>query len=117
MGSPWIRKKRTAAQPLVSYRESKRGRKKVRSTAQRRLIVDTFGLDVQVEPDDAASARATIAAGTVFGLANAEQRIGPRLDRDGVEALLHRSGMADQMKFLMLWDDWESGRRGRQAKP
>jgi hypothetical protein len=31
--------------------------------------------------------------------------------------MLQRSGMTDQMKFLELWDDWESGKRGRQAKP
>jgi hypothetical protein len=75
--------------------------------------VDTFD---KVDLDQV-RARATIAAGTVFGLANAEQRIGPRLDREGVENMLRRSGMADQMKFLKLWDDWESGRRGRQANP
>ena len=62
-------------------------------------------------------ARASIAAATVFGLADADQRIGPRLDREGVEMLLQRSGMADQMKLLELWDVWESGKRGRQATP
>lgn len=75
--------------------------------------VDTFD---KVEMDEV-RARAVIAAGTVFGLANAPQRIGPRLDREGVESMLRRSGMADQMKFLQLWDDWESGRRGRRANP
>lgn len=66
---------------------------------------------------DQVRARAALAASTAFGLADAEQRIGPRLDRDGVEDMLRRSGMADQMKFLKLWDDWESGQRGRQASP
>lgn len=73
--------------------------------------VDTFD---KVDMDQVRS-RATIAAATVFGLANAEQRIGLRLDRAGVETMLHRSGLVDQMKFLDLWDDWESGKRGRQA--
>lgn len=62
-------------------------------------------------------ARAAIAGATIFGLANAERRIGPRLDREGVENMLRRSGMAEQMKFLELWDDWESGQRGRRAAP
>jgi len=75
--------------------------------------VDTFD---KVDMDQVRS-RATIAAATVFGLANADQRIGPRLDREGVDTMLHRSGLADQMKFLELWDDWESGKRGRQANP
>jgi Zn-dependent M28 family amino/carboxypeptidase len=75
--------------------------------------VDTFDRVDMVQ----VRARAVVAAGTVYGLANAEQRIGPRLDREGVESLLRRSGMADQMKFLELWDDWESGKRGRQADP
>jgi hypothetical protein len=75
--------------------------------------VDTFD---KVDMDQV-RARASIAAATVFGLANADQRIGPRLDRAGVEAVLRRSGLAEQMKFLELWDDWESGKRGRQANP
>lgn len=75
--------------------------------------VDTFD---KVDLDQV-RARASFAAAAAFGLADAEQRIGPRLDRKGVEDMLRRSGMADQMKFLKLWDDWESGRRGRQAEP
>lgn len=75
--------------------------------------VDTFD---KVDLDQV-RARAAVAASTAFGLANAAQRIGPRLDRAGVETMLRRSGMADQMRFLRLWDDWESGRRGRQASP
>lgn len=75
--------------------------------------VDTFD---KVDMDQVRQ-RATIAAATVFGIANAQQRIGQRLDREGVETMLHRSGLADQMKFLELWDDWESGTRGRQASP
>lgn len=66
---------------------------------------------------DLVRSRGAVAAATIFGLANADQRIGPRLDRDGVETMLLRSGMADQMKFLELWDDWKSGKRGRQASP
>lgn len=60
-------------------------------------------------------ARTRIAAATTFGLAQLPGRIGPRLDRAGVEAMLKRSRLDDQMKFLRLWDDWESGVRGRQA--
>jgi Zn-dependent M28 family amino/carboxypeptidase len=75
--------------------------------------VDTFD---KVDMDQV-RARAEIAAATVFGLANADHRIGPRLDREGVENMLRRSGLVEQMKFLKLWDDWESGKRGRQANP
>jgi len=75
--------------------------------------VDTFD---KVDMDQV-RARAQIAAATILGLADLDRRIGPRLDRDGVEKMLQRSGMADQMKFLQLWDDWESGERGRQASP
>lgn len=61
-------------------------------------------------------ANTRVAAATVFGIADSEDGIGERLDRDAVGAILRRTGLAAQMKFLGLWDDWESGERGRQKK-
>ena len=61
-------------------------------------------------------ANTRVAAATVFGIAQSADGIGRRLDREGVGAMLKRSGLEAQMKFLGLWDDWESGNRGRRKE-
>jgi Zn-dependent M28 family amino/carboxypeptidase len=58
--------------------------------------------------------RAQIAALTVLGIANLPEKLGKRLSREEVGYLLDDTGIDDQMKFLRLWDQWESGERGRQ---
>ena len=64
---------------------------------------------------DVAQARrnAAIAAVAVTGIANAPARLGSRQTRAEVAKLLQRTGLADQMKTYSLWEDWESGKRGR----
>ncbi len=70
---------------------------------------DTFD-KVDIEQ---ARRNAAVAAVAVAGIANAPGRLGPRQSRAEVEALLEKSGLAAQMKTYSLWDDWKSGKRGR----
>lgn len=49
-----------------------------------------------------------------FGLANLPQKIGPRLTRSQIEQSIRDSGSVEMMKSAGSWDDWVSGRRGRQ---
>ncbi len=58
--------------------------------------------------------RAQIAALTVLGIANLPEKLGKRLSREEVGHLLEDTGVDDQMKFLRLWEQWESGARGRE---
>jgi hypothetical protein len=58
--------------------------------------------------------RAQVAALTVLGIANLPQKLGKRLSREEVGYLLDDAGIDDQMKFLHLWNQWESGERGRE---
>src|SRR5688500_17053743 len=60
-----------------------------------------------------ASQNAAVAAVAVLGIANAPTRLAPRQSRAEVEKLLAKSGLAQQMKTYSLWEDWESGKRGR----
>lgn len=60
---------------------------------------------------------AAIAAVTVSGLANAPAPIGRRQSREEIAAVLTKWGLEAQMKTYGLWSDWESGRRGRSARP
>ena len=57
-----------------------------------------------------------VAAMTVvtYGMANAAERIGPRLTRAQIEKQLLDAHVDDQLKPLGIWADWESGKRGRQ---
>ena len=57
-----------------------------------------------------------IAAVTVFNVADRHERLGDRLTREQMEALMTSTQLDDQLKFLGLWTDWEMGRRGRQAE-
>ena len=56
---------------------------------------------------------AAIAAVAVSGVADAAEAPGPRQPRAEVARLLEKTGLERQMKTYGLWDDWESGRRGR----
>lgn len=57
---------------------------------------------------------AAYAAVTVVGIANRQDRLGPRQSREAIEALLEETGLDVQMKAFGMWEDWEAGRRGRQ---
>ena len=54
------------------------------------------------------------AAALTFAIADARERIGSRLNRDQIAATLHESKLDEEMKGFGIWDDWESGRRGRE---
>jgi carboxypeptidase Q len=54
------------------------------------------------------------AAALSFELANLSEKIGPRLTHDQIDQAI-RDTHSDQMfKAFGLWDDWTSGKRGRQ---
>jgi carboxypeptidase Q len=55
-----------------------------------------------------------MAAELVFELANAPGRIGPRYTRAQIEATLPETHLDEQMKGFGMWEDWESGTRGRK---
>ncbi len=55
-----------------------------------------------------------MAAELMVELANAPQRIGPRLTRAEIEATFKDTHLDDQMKGFGLWDDWQNGTRGRR---
>ena len=55
-----------------------------------------------------------IAAATVYGLANLPERLGKRFSRKEISRQLDSTGMDEQLKFLGLWEQWESGERGRE---
>ena len=55
-----------------------------------------------------------MAAELMVELANAPQRIGPRLTRTQIEATFKETHLDDQMKGFGLWDDWQNGTRGRK---
>jgi hypothetical protein len=50
----------------------------------------------------------------IFALANAETRVGPRLSRAQIEQTLHESHLDQEMKNMGIWDEWASGKRGRE---
>jgi len=47
-------------------------------------------------------------------LANVDQTIGPRLTHDQIEQTMRESKSVEMMKANGIWDDWVSGKRGRQ---
>ncbi len=55
-----------------------------------------------------------MAAELMVELANAPQRIGPRISRPQIEATFKDTHLDDQMKGFGLWDDWQNGTRGRK---
>lgn len=48
-----------------------------------------------------------------FGLANAKERVGPRLTRAQIDRILRDTHTDEQMKLLGFWSEWETGKRGR----
>jgi hypothetical protein len=54
------------------------------------------------------------AAALSIGLANLPERIGPRLTHDQIEQSIRDSNSMEMFKMFGLWDDWVSGKRGRQ---
>jgi carboxypeptidase Q len=47
-------------------------------------------------------------------LANLPEKIGPRLTHDQIEQTMRDSNSVEMMKADGIWDDWVSGKRGRQ---
>ncbi len=54
------------------------------------------------------------AAALSVGLANLPQKIGPRLTHDQIEQTMRDSNSVDMLRADGIWDDWVSGKRGRQ---
>jgi hypothetical protein len=49
-----------------------------------------------------------------FGMANTQERIGPRFTRPQIESILLRTHADEQLKALGIWSEWASKKRGRQ---
>ena len=58
-----------------------------------------------------------IMAATMLGIAQREKRLGTRLDRAGVEALIEETGFDAYLKSEGIWEDFQAGRRGRIPTP
>ncbi|HMB82824.1 MAG TPA: M20/M25/M40 family metallo-hydrolase [Terriglobales bacterium] len=54
------------------------------------------------------------AAELAFALANAADRIGPRLNRTQIEQTLHETHLDQELKDMGMWDEWANGKRGRE---
>ena len=54
------------------------------------------------------------AAVLAVGLANLPEKIGPRLTHDQIEQTMKDTNSIEMMKADGIWDDWVSGKRGRQ---
>ncbi|HUC28235.1 MAG TPA: M20/M25/M40 family metallo-hydrolase, partial [Candidatus Acidoferrum sp.] len=54
------------------------------------------------------------AAALAVGLANLPEKIGPRLSRAQIEQTILDTHSQQMFKDFGLWDDWVSGKRGRQ---
>ena len=54
------------------------------------------------------------AAALTIGLANLPQKIGPRLTHDQIDQTIRDTNSVELFKSFGLWDDWVSGKRGRQ---
>jgi len=57
---------------------------------------------------------AVLAAVTVWGIADRVEPIGKRQTRAEIESLMKETRLDQQLRTLGLWDDWQSGARGRQ---
>jgi carboxypeptidase Q len=53
------------------------------------------------------------AAAFTFGLANAPERVGPRLHHAQIEQTLHETQLDDLMKTFGMWQPWQEGKWGR----
>jgi carboxypeptidase Q len=49
-----------------------------------------------------------------FALANAAERIGPRMNRAQIEQTLHETHLDREMKDMGMWDEWANRKRGRE---
>ncbi|MGB8011304.1 MAG: M20/M25/M40 family metallo-hydrolase [Terriglobales bacterium] len=54
------------------------------------------------------------AAELSFALANAADRVGPRLNRAQIEQTLHETHLDQELKDMGMWDEWAKGTRGRE---
>jgi len=54
------------------------------------------------------------AAALAFQLANLNEKVGPRLTHDQIEQTMRDTNSVDLFKAFGLWNDWQSGKRGRQ---
>lgn len=54
------------------------------------------------------------AAALSIGLANLPEKIGPRLTHDQIEQTMRDTNSVELLKADGIWDDWVSGKRGRQ---
>jgi hypothetical protein len=54
------------------------------------------------------------AAAISVGLADLSGKIGPRLSHDQIEQTMRETNSVELLKAFGIWDDWSSGRRGRQ---
>ena len=54
------------------------------------------------------------AAVLAFELANLPEKIGPRLTRDQIEQTIRDTNSIEMFKAFGVWDDWQTGKRGRQ---
>jgi carboxypeptidase Q len=59
-------------------------------------------------------ANAAVLGVLVWHLADQPGRLAARLNHDAIEALAARTGLDTQLKTFSLWEDFESGRRGRR---
>lgn len=55
-----------------------------------------------------------LAAVTVWGIADRTEPIGKRQSRAEIEALLKETGLENELKLFGMWNDFETGVRGRQ---
>jgi len=55
-----------------------------------------------------------IAALTAWGIADRAEPLGKRLTHAEIEAQMQETGIDKQLKVFGLWDDWQSGARGRK---
>jgi carboxypeptidase Q len=53
------------------------------------------------------------AAALTFGIADAPERLGPRLHHAQIEQTLHETQMDDLMKTFGMWQPWQEGKWGR----
>jgi carboxypeptidase Q len=73
-------------------------------------VSDTFD-KVDISQLKKHTAEMTVVA---FGLANAKERVGPRLTRAQIEKTLVDTHVDQQLKALGIWNEWEQKKRGRQ---
>ncbi|HEV7511731.1 MAG TPA: M20/M25/M40 family metallo-hydrolase [Candidatus Acidoferrum sp.] len=53
------------------------------------------------------------AAALTFGIADAPERLGPRLHHAQIEQTMHETQLDDLMKTFGMWEEWQAGKWGR----